>query len=106
MIEPTSGTILVDGKDIMAGDPASCAGHRVRDPAGRAFRTGRSWDNVATVPVLLGWDKKRARERAAELRRLVGLVPEMAKRYRRSCPAASSSASGWPGPLAPTRRCC
>jgi len=38
-------------------------------------------DNVATVPVLLGWDKKRARERAAELMELVGLIPEMAKRY-------------------------
>jgi osmoprotectant transport system ATP-binding protein len=82
MIEPTSGTILVNGKDIMAGDPAELRrgiGYVIQQAGLFPHRT--ILDNVATVPVLLGWDKKRARERAAELMELVGLVPEMAKRY-------------------------
>ncbi len=38
-------------------------------------RTGRSLDNTATVPSLVGWKRARARERAAELLDLVGLDP-------------------------------
>jgi osmoprotectant transport system ATP-binding protein len=38
-------------------------------------------DNVATVPRLLGWDKKRIRERVASLLDLVGLEAADAKRY-------------------------
>jgi osmoprotectant transport system ATP-binding protein len=38
-------------------------------------------DNVATVPFLLGHDKKKARARAMELLELVGLPTTMAKRY-------------------------
>ena len=37
--------------------------------------------NIGTVPRLLGWDKKRIRDRSAELLELVGLGPEYAKRY-------------------------
>ena len=38
--------------------------------------------NVATVPSLLGWDKKKSRARALELLELVGLDPELfARRY-------------------------
>ena len=39
-------------------------------------------DNIGTVPRLLGWEKKRIRNRAQELLELVGLDPgEHAKRY-------------------------
>jgi osmoprotectant transport system ATP-binding protein len=39
-------------------------------------------DNIATVPKLLGWDKRRIRTRAHELIELVGLDPdEHGKRY-------------------------
>jgi len=38
-------------------------------------------ENVATVPRLLGWDKKRQRERTTELLELVGLEAADAKRY-------------------------
>ncbi|WP_214370342.1 ABC transporter ATP-binding protein [Pseudonocardia sp. H11422] len=82
MIEPTSGTILVNGADIMAGDPADLRrgiGYVIQQAGLFPHRT--VLDNVATVPLLLGWNKKQARERAAELMELVGLVPEMAKRY-------------------------
>ena len=38
-------------------------------------------DNIATVPKLLGWDRKRQRARALELIELVGLEQSMADRY-------------------------
>jgi osmoprotectant transport system ATP-binding protein len=82
MIEPTSGTILVDGRDVTKGDPAQLRrgmGYVIQQAGLFPHRT--VLDNVATVPLLLGWDKRRARARAAELMELVGLVPEMAQRY-------------------------
>jgi osmoprotectant transport system ATP-binding protein len=38
-------------------------------------------NNIVTVPRLLGWDKQRMRDRAAELIELVGLDPEYGTRY-------------------------
>ncbi len=38
-------------------------------------------DNVATVPRLLGWDRRRIAARVAELLELVGLEPGYARRY-------------------------
>jgi osmoprotectant transport system ATP-binding protein len=38
-------------------------------------------DNIGTVPRLLGWDKKRTRDRVGELLELVGLEQSDAKRY-------------------------
>ena len=38
-----------------------------------------------------------------ELLELIGLEPELAERYPRSCPAASSNASAWRGRSPPTR---
>jgi osmoprotectant transport system ATP-binding protein len=38
-------------------------------------------DNIATVPYLLGWDKKKARSRAMELLERVGLDTRFARRY-------------------------
>jgi osmoprotectant transport system ATP-binding protein len=82
MIEPTEGTILVDGKDIMAGDAAQLRrgiGYVIQQAGLFPHRT--ILDNIATVPLLLGWNKADARKRAAELMETVGLAPEMAKRY-------------------------
>ena len=82
MIEPTGGTIHVDGHDIMTRDPAELRrgiGYVIQQAGLFPHRT--ILDNVATVPLLLGWNKKQARERATELMELVGLDPEMAKRY-------------------------
>jgi osmoprotectant transport system ATP-binding protein len=82
MIEPTSGVIEVDGQDIMAGDPAELRrgiGYVIQAAGLFPHRTIR--DNIATVPMLLGWNKKQARERAMELMETVGLVPEMGSRY-------------------------
>ena len=38
-------------------------------------------ENIATVPRLLGWDRKRQRERTVDLLELVGLEAADAKRY-------------------------
>jgi osmoprotectant transport system ATP-binding protein len=82
MIEPTHGTVLVNGQDVMASDPAQLRrgiGYVIQQAGLFPHRT--ILDNVATVPLLLGWDKRRARQRAAELMEMVGLPPELAKRY-------------------------
>jgi osmoprotectant transport system ATP-binding protein len=82
MIEPTEGTITVDGRDIAATDAAELRrgiGYVIQQAGLFPHRT--ILDNIATVPLLLGWSKAKARSRAAELMEIVGLAPEMAGRY-------------------------
>jgi len=82
MIEPTSGTIWLDDKDT-----STIATHELRRQIGYVIqhaglfphRTIR--DNIATVPLLLGWDRKKARARAEELLERVGLATHFADRY-------------------------
>jgi osmoprotectant transport system ATP-binding protein len=38
-------------------------------------------DNIATVPQLLGWDKRRTKARVAELLDLIGLQEDLGRRY-------------------------
>ncbi len=82
MIDPTEGRILLDGKDVTGVDPATLRrgiGYVIQQAG--LFPHRRIVDNVATVPLLLGWDKKKARDRAMELLERVGLDPKMARRY-------------------------
>jgi osmoprotectant transport system ATP-binding protein len=82
MIDPSSGTILVNGTDVMKTDAAQLRrgiGYVIQQAGLFPHRT--IVDNVATVPLLLGWSKKKARDRAMELMETVGLTPEMARRY-------------------------
>ncbi|WP_062435984.1 ABC transporter ATP-binding protein [Herbidospora daliensis] len=82
MIDPTGGRILLDGKDVTAVDPATLRrgiGYVIQQAG--LFPHRRIVDNIATVPFLLGWDKKKARARAMELLERVGLDPKMARRY-------------------------
>jgi osmoprotectant transport system ATP-binding protein len=82
MIDPTSGRILLDGKDIQRSDPAQLRrgiGYVIQQAGLFPHRTIE--DNIATVPLLTGWKKPRARERARELMDLVGLDAQMARRY-------------------------
>jgi ABC-type nitrate/sulfonate/bicarbonate transport system ATPase subunit len=82
MIDPTSGTILVNGTDVMKTDAAQLRrgiGYVIQQAGLFPHRT--IVDNIATVPLLLGWHKKKARDRAIELMETVGLTPEMARRY-------------------------
>ena len=82
MIDPTEGTILVNDRDVMQTDAAELRrgiGYVIQQAGLFPHRT--ILDNVATVPLLLGWTKKKARGRAAELMETVGLSSEMAGRY-------------------------
>jgi osmoprotectant transport system ATP-binding protein len=77
LLEPTSGTIEVDGENIAGQDPIS-----LRRRIGYVFQGIGLFphmtveENVAMVPRLLGWPRKQRRERAHELLRTVGLDPE------------------------------
>ncbi|MFD8736148.1 ABC transporter ATP-binding protein [Streptomyces sp. NPDC059618] len=82
MIEPSSGTIRVDGEDIRARPVNTLRrsmGYVIQNAG--LFQHRTIVDNIATVPRLLGWSKQRARERATELMERVGLDPSMARRY-------------------------
>lgn len=74
LIEPTSGRILVDGEDTRRMDPVALrrrTGYVIQDVGLLPHRTVAA--NVATVPGLLGWDRRRTRDRVAEVLDLVGL---------------------------------
>jgi len=82
MIETTEGTLTVDGKDVRSVDPPTLRrgiGYVIQQAGLFPHRT--IVDNIATVPYLLGWDKKKARARAMELLEKVGLPTTFAKRY-------------------------
>ncbi|MFD7701105.1 ABC transporter ATP-binding protein [Streptomyces caelestis] len=82
MVEPTEGTILLDGEDVQRQPVTTLRrsmGYVIQNAG--LFQHRTIVDNIATVPRLLGWGKQRARERAAELMERVGLDPSLAKRY-------------------------
>ncbi len=82
MIEPTGGTITVDGTDIMSTDPVKLRrdiGYVIQQIGLFPHRT--TAENIATVPELVGWDRSRIRERVAELIDTVGLPDGVADRY-------------------------
>jgi osmoprotectant transport system ATP-binding protein len=82
LIDPTSGRILLDGKDIQRSNPAQLRrgiGYVIQQVG--LFPHRNIQDNIATVPLLTGWPKAKARDRARELMDLVGLDPQMARRY-------------------------
>ncbi|OBJ05211.1 proline/glycine betaine ABC transporter ATP-binding protein [Mycobacterium alsense] len=82
MIEPTSGTVTVDGADVAGVDPV-----RLRLGIGYVIQHAglmphqRVIDNVATVPVLKGQSRKAARKAAYEVLERVGLDAKIATRY-------------------------
>jgi osmoprotectant transport system ATP-binding protein len=83
LIEPTSGRILLGEDDVTRVNPVSLRrriGYVIQNVGLFPHLTIEA--NVATVPRLLGWDKKRQHARATELLELVGLDPKtFAKRY-------------------------
>jgi osmoprotectant transport system ATP-binding protein len=87
LIEPTSGTVWLDGVDIR-----TLPVHEVRRRIGYVIQQAGLFphrkvrDNVATVPQLLGWDKARIRARVDELADLLDLDRDLLDRY----PAALS----------------
>ncbi|MGH2535144.1 MAG: ABC transporter ATP-binding protein [Thermomicrobiales bacterium] len=82
---PTEGRIVVNGRDVRAMDVVE-----LRRSIGYVIQQGGLFphftvaDNVSVVPRLLGWPRRKRRERAEELLALVGLPPELfADRYPR-----------------------
>lgn len=82
MIEPTSGTIEIDGTSILDRDPV-----QLRRSIGYVMQNSgllphlKVIDNVATVPVLSGVPRRQARAAALELLDTVGLTRDLADRY-------------------------
>ncbi|HEU5029322.1 MAG TPA: ATP-binding cassette domain-containing protein [Spirillospora sp.] len=82
MVEPTAGRVLIDGGDVRERRPAELRrgiGYVIQHAGLFPHRTIE--DNIATVPYLLRWNKKKARATAHELMERVGLDPSMARRY-------------------------
>jgi osmoprotectant transport system ATP-binding protein len=82
LVEPTSGHITIDDEPIADRDPV-----KLRRGIGYVLQNAGLLphfsviDNIATVPVLSGVPRSRARERALELMDVVGLDRALAPRY-------------------------
>ncbi|MBF6195532.1 ATP-binding cassette domain-containing protein [Nocardia sp. CDC186] len=76
LIEPSSGTITIDGRDAATIQP-----DRLRRGIGYSIQQAGLFPhltvakNVATVPGLIGWNRRRVAERVDEMLELVGLDP-------------------------------
>jgi osmoprotectant transport system ATP-binding protein len=83
LIEPTSGTITIDGMEVharSAPDLRRTIGYVIQQSG--LFPHMRVEDNIAVVPRLLKWDKRRIAARVRELLDLVGLPADTyARRY-------------------------
>ena len=77
LVEPTSGSIAVNGKEIMSMNP-----EQLRRSIGYAIQSVGLFPhmtvaaNIGTVPALLHWDRERIATRVTELLNLVGLKPD------------------------------
>ncbi|MEM8779253.1 MAG: ABC transporter ATP-binding protein [Cyanobacteria bacterium P01_G01_bin.49] len=83
LIEPTSGNILMNGEDIRQRHPV-----KLRQGIGYVIQNTGLFphytvaENIAVVPRLLGWKKKKINQRTHELLDLVGLSPrQFSPRY-------------------------
>src|SRR5574341_1944963 len=74
LLEPSSGTVFVDGRDVREWDLIRLrrsVGYVIQD--GALFPHMTAAENIATVPRLEGWDPPRTSNRVDELLDLVGL---------------------------------
>jgi osmoprotectant transport system ATP-binding protein len=88
LIEPTSGRITIDGRDVMslpAVELRRGIGYVIQQVG--LFPHLTIGDNVAVVPKLLRWEPARVRARVDELLELVGLEPPT---YRERYPSELS----------------
>ena len=82
MIDPTSGTVTVDGRDVAGVNPV-----KLRLGIGYVIQSGglmphqRVIDNVACVPILKGQSRRAARRTAYDVLERVGLDPKLGERY-------------------------
>ncbi|TMK74935.1 MAG: ATP-binding cassette domain-containing protein [Actinobacteria bacterium] len=82
MVEITEGDILVGSTSVRQRSPAQLRremGYVIQQIGLFPHRTVA--DNIATVPRLLGWDRKRVEARVEELLELVRIDPALRDRY-------------------------
>ena len=82
MVTPTSGAVLLAGEDVAVQPTVALRrsiGYVLQD--GGLFPHRRVVDNIATVPILDGIPRLKARERALELMDMVGLDYDLAGRF-------------------------
>ena len=96
IIEPTSGSIRIDGRDVLSLQP-----HELRRHIGYVIQQIGLFphmtiaDNIATVPRLLGWGKDRVRARVEEVLETVQLDPAVfAQRYPRQLSGGQQQRAG------------
>ena len=84
IIEPTSGRIFLEGEDVTTVNADGLRrriGYAIQQVG--LFPHMTIAENIATVPKMLGWDRKRIADRVDELLGLVRLDPEL---YRNRYP--------------------
>ena len=82
MVTPTSGAVLLAGEDVAVQPTVALRrsiGYVLQD--GGLFPHRRVVDNIATVPILDGVPKAKARGHALELMDMVGLDHDLAGRF-------------------------
>jgi osmoprotectant transport system ATP-binding protein len=82
MVEITEGDILIGERSVRERSPSDLRreiGYVIQQIGLFPHRTIAQ--NIATVPALIGWDRKRAAARSAELLELVGLDAELGDRF-------------------------
>ncbi|MGG4775922.1 ABC transporter ATP-binding protein [Paenalcaligenes sp. Me52] len=85
LIPPTSGQVMIAGRNASEMDTVTLRrsiGYVIQQVG--LFPNMTVSDNICVVPDLLGWDKKKSRQRAAELLEVVALDPSaFLQRYPR-----------------------
>jgi osmoprotectant transport system ATP-binding protein len=82
LLEPTSGIIEVDGRDVMRQDPVKLRrgmGYVIQSIGLMPHRTVA--ENIGTVPALEGWERSRIETRVLELAQMLHLNEELLERY-------------------------
>lgn len=102
MVEPSAGSIRIDGRDISAGSPV-----QLRRSIGYVMQNAGLLphftvaENIATVPRLKGTSRGKARQRAVELMATVGLDSSLADRYPHQLSGGQQQRVGVARALAP-----
>jgi osmoprotectant transport system ATP-binding protein len=96
LIEPTAGTVLIDGVDARTLDPVVLRrgiGYAIQ--AVGLFAHLTVGENIGVVPSLLGWDRARSAARVDALLALVGLDPAAYRaRYPRQLSGGEQQRAG------------
>jgi osmoprotectant transport system ATP-binding protein len=82
LIEPTSGSIEVNGQEVLRQDPVLLRrgiGYVIQNVGLMPHRTVAQ--NIATVPKLVGWSDERVEERTGQLMTMLDLDTRLLARY-------------------------